>query len=440
VSVIALPSKIMSSKQPFARRILISFVLMTTLVSGVFSLSIVAVVHFIEDHLITLELGHELEEILRDDLMFGKAPRLDSSTRFYASTLPEYLPPKEFASLPLGFSEVLKGPEAYYAFSQEVDGTVYTLIQEQHGFEAREHVLFNVVLAGFLLTVIGAWGLGLLVARKVMAPVARLARQVSHRDQLLSLAPALGPQYPDDEVGQLASAFDSTLGQVRMALERERLFTSDVSHELRTPLMIIASSCELLAESSLGTREREHLTRISRASEEMNDLVQTFLQLARDKSDETLCATACRLATVADEQIERWKESFNSKGLTLQYLQEGHDRGFYNPTLLAVVISNLLRNALHYTDQGFVRLVLEDGALRVEDSGKGIPLDQQERIFQPFVRGPGARGEGHGLGLSLVKRICTKQGWSISVTTLSDGGTCFRVLLGGTSFKLSAKS
>nr|GFD58533.1 hypothetical protein [Tanacetum cinerariifolium] len=66
---------------------------------------------------------------------------------------------------------------------------------------------------------------------------------VRHRDQLLGLAPPLAPDYAADEVGELAVAFDATLGRLRDALSRERLFTSDVSHELRTPLMVLATSC-----------------------------------------------------------------------------------------------------------------------------------------------------------------------------------------------------
>ena len=76
-----------------------------------------------------------------------------------------------------------------------------------------------------------------------------------------------------------------------------------------------------------------------------------------------------------------------------------------------------------------MHLVLETGGFRVEDSGTGIPLDQQELIFQPFVRGSQARGEGLGLGLSLVKRICAHQGWSIAINDLTSGGSCFRVRL-----------
>ncbi|MGE8498873.1 MAG: sensor histidine kinase [Pseudomonas sp.] len=418
----------MASRQPFARRILIAFVLMTVVVSGLFSLSIVAVVHFIEDHLVSEEMNRELNQVLHDDVEQGRPPRLDAATRFFASNHPQYAIPERFTQVDEGFNEVVDGDGAFYIYSQEINGNTYVLVREQHEFEAREQVLFNVVLAGFLFTVIGAWGLGLVMARKVMAPISRLAQQVRHRDQLHALAPPLAPQYPADEVGQLADAFDSTLGQVRQSLERERLFTSDVSHELRTPLMVIATSCELLAESNLDSRGREQLERISRASQEMQELVQTFLQLARDKTNQSAFAESS-LAVIAADQAGRWGALFNEKGLSFQLIGEGPDSGLYNPTLLTTVMANLLRNALHYTEQGGVRLIVRAGGFRVEDSGLGIPVDQHEHIFQPFVRGAHSRGEGLGLGLSLVKRICVNQGWRIAVSNLAAGGTCFDVSL-----------
>lgn len=421
----------MASKQPFARRIVIAFVLMTALVSGLFSLSIVAIVHFVEQHLVSEELQGELEIVLREDLKRGRAPRLDHNTRFFTSTLSAYPVPERYAGVEEGFTESTDAESAVYVFRQEMNGEDYFLVREQYEFEAREQVLFDVVLAGFLLTVAGSWGIGLVMARKVMAPVSRLARQVRHRDQLHPLAPPLAPEYPDDEVGQLAAAFDSTLGQLRQAVERENLFTSDVSHELRTPLMVIATSCELLAETLLTSQQREQVERIGRASDEMRDLVQSFLQLARGKANETVFAASSSLAQIAREQVGHWGALLGDKGLDFQFMEEGEDSGHYNPTLLRTVMANLLRNALHYTERGHVRLVLEPGGFRVEDSGAGIPADQREQMFQPFVRGPRARGEGLGLGLSLVKRICADQGWDISVHSLPTSGTCFRVSLKG---------
>ena len=417
----------MQRKQPFRRRILIAFATMTILVSGVFSLSIVAIVHLIEEHLVSAELALELGVVVQQDLKSGQAPRLDSRTRFFASNYPQYAIPQRYADLPEGFSEQLEGERAFYIFTQVIDGDRYLLVQEQSDFEKREQVLFNVVLAGFLLSVLGALVLGWLMSERVMRPVSKLANQVRHRDQLLPLAPALAPEYPDDEVGQLAAAFDSTLGRLRQSLERERLFTSDVSHELRTPLMVIASSCELLSQVDLQPMQRKQVQRIERASAEMQDLVQTFLQLARVKGSETLFAGSASLRQIADEQVETWAPLMREKDLDFQVEVQALHGGVYNPTLLRTVMANLLRNALHYTETGFVKLTLLADGFRVEDSGVGIPEQQHEQIFDPFVRGEQARGEGLGLGLSLVKRICAHQGWQISVHSLPVVGSCFEV-------------
>ena len=417
----------MTSKQPFARRIVIAFVLMTVLVSGVFSLGIIAVVHFIEQCLVSEDMHRELNSVLYEDLRHGRPPRLDAKTRFYASNVPEYAIPKHYAGLDEGFTELVDNDLAFYAYAQEINGVRYVLVQEQHEFEAHEQALFDVVLAGFILSVLGAWILGRVMAGRVMFPLSRLAQQVRHRDQLLPTAPPLAPEYPDDEVGRLASAFDSTLGKLRQSLERERLFTSDVSHELRTPLMVIASSCELLEQAHLEPRQREQLQRIERASGEMRGLVQTFLHLARGSVDEADFTATESLAQVAEQQCIHWGALMHEKGLSFECLKEGADDGRYSPSLLGTVMTNLLRNAMHYTDRGHVRLFLETGGFRVEDSGTGIAQEQQEAIFQPFVRGKQARGEGLGLGLSLVKRICAHQGWSITVHNVLPTGSCFRV-------------
>lgn len=417
----------MLAKQPLARRIVIAFTLMTLVVSGAFALGIVGVVHFIEEQLVTEELSRDLDIVLNEDLPKGRAPQLDTSTHFFASHLPEHPMPKAFAGLGEGFTELVRGDDAYYVYVRNVGAERYVLVQEQHEFEAREDALFNVVLAGLLLSVLGAWALGRLMANRVLAPVSRLANQVRHRDQLHPLAPPLALQYPDDEVGHLAAAFDSTLGQLRQTLERERLFTADVSHELRTPLMVVLGACELLEQTELPEKSRTQAQRIERAAQEMHELVQTFLMLARAHPQQASFAGKASLQSVATEQSERWAPLLAEKGLAFELREEGEDHGVYNHTLLGTVMSNLLRNALHYTDRGTVRLVLSEGGFRVEDSGVGIPLAEQERMFQPFVRGAEGRGEGLGLGLSLVKRICAHQGWQVGVVPRQPQGSCFQV-------------
>ncbi|MDF3933156.1 sensor histidine kinase [Pseudomonas citronellolis] len=421
----------MEYKQSLSRRIVFAFVFMTALVGGLFSLSIVGVVHVVEERLISRDLGGELDRIINEDLHSGRGPRLDPGMRFYISDgIGVYAMPPALQRLDEGFHEVFDGELSFHALVRDDEGRRYVLLQDQSDFEAREQVLYAAVVTGYVLSLALAGLLGWLLSRKVMEPVARLARQVRHRDQLLDLAPPLAPDYANDEVGELAAAFDYAIGQVHEVLNREKLFTSDVSHELRTPLMVIATSCELLAEEpGLSARSRTQLARIGAASEEMRDLVQTFLMLARSRTKELDIAPRAGLRRIADDLVGQWRGPIEAKGLTLIYESGAAPDGQFNAAFLRSVMSNLLRNATHYTDSGHIRLQLSASGFVVEDSGEGIPEEQRERMFQPFVRGPQQRGEGLGLGLSLVRRICTAEGWDVSLTPAYPHGCRFEVRL-----------
>lgn len=421
----------MEFKQSLSQRIIIAFALMSALVAGAFALGIVATVHLVEEKLISAGLGGDLQRLLLMDSVSDWSHRPEPDQLFYFSGGPgDFELPRDLRHLQRGFHEVFREQLSYHAMVEIVDGRHYVLLQDQSDFEERERVLFAVVLVGFVLSLALAVFLGWVLARRVMAPVVRLARQVRHRDQLLGLAPPLAPDYAADEVGELAVAFDATLGRLRQALTRERLFTSDVSHELRTPLMILASSCELLLENpALDQRGRTQVERINRASEEMRELVQTFLMLARAQREDNGMSPRSTLGLVAENLLGVWRAPIESKGLTLIFEPGQTTDTQYNATFLTAVMGNLLRNALHYTDQGFIRVSLTATGFVVEDSGVGIPEEKREAMFEPFVRGNEKRGEGLGLGLSLVQRICEDQGWTVSLSTMEPNGCRFEVEL-----------
>ncbi|NMY68495.1 HAMP domain-containing sensor histidine kinase [Pseudomonas sp. WS 5414] len=421
----------MEFKQSLAQRIIIAFALMSALVAGAFAMGIVATVHLVEEKLISAGLGGDLQRLLLMDNVADWNHRPEPDQLFYYSGgRGDFELPKDLRHLDPGFHEVFREQLSYHAMVEVVDGRRYVLLQDQSDFEERERVLFAVVLVGFVLSLALAVFLGWVLARRVMAPVVRLARQVRHRDQLLGLAPPLAPDYAADEVGELAIAFDATLGRLRQALSRERLFTSDVSHELRTPLMVLATSCELLLENpGLDPRGRSQVERIARACDEMRELVQTFLMLARAQREDASMSPQLTLTQAAKDLIGVWREFIEAKGIELIFEpgQPGETR--YNATFLHAVMGNLLRNALHYTEQGFIRLSLVADGFVVEDSGVGIPEEKREAMFQPFVRGDEKRGEGLGLGLSLVQRICENQGWSVALSTMTPNGCRFHVQL-----------
>lgn len=418
----------MDFRQSLTKRIVVVFALMSAFVAGVFAAGIVATVHVVEHKLTSADLGGGLNRLLRQDDVGTWSHRPEKDTLFFAQggSGDMALDPA-LATLAPGFQEIEYQGQSYYAVSQMVDGRQYVLLRNQESFEQRERVLFGAVAVGFVLSILLAILLGRLLARRVMAPVIRLARQVRHRDQLLDMAPPLHLDYAVDEVGELALSFDKTLGRLRDALSREKLFTSDVSHELRTPLMVLASSCELLlSDPSLDQRSAAQVGRIARASDEMRQLVDTFLMLARASSarDNGVQAT---LKDVADGLVEIWGRMIREKGLTFIYDSDNASPQLYNLTFLQSVMGNLLRNAWHYTDHGFIRLTLNEHGFSVEDSGIGIPDDKRAAMFLPFVRGEQSRGEGLGLGLSLVQRICSVQQWRVELTAREPNGCCFTV-------------
>jgi signal transduction histidine kinase len=421
----------MEFKHSLTQRIVVVFALMTALVAGFFAVGIVVTVHVVEKKLTTISLGGNLRRLLLEENADNWSHRPEKDELFFASDgVGNMALPPDLAQLHSGFQEIHRGSDAYYAMVKVVNDRKYVLLRGQQGFDERERLLFIVVIVGFVLSVALSIVLGLLLARRVMAPVARLALQVRHRDQLLDVAPPLAPDYATDEVGELAGSFDEALGQLRSALSREKLFTSDVSHELRTPLMVLASSSELLLENpGLDSRSHAQVSRISRASSAMRQLVETFLLLARAQGPASTQGGLSDLKTVAEDLLEIWRKPIEEKGLTLIYTPDLAGAGQYNQTFLHSVMGNLLRNAWHYTDSGFIQLTLLPDGFRVEDSGIGIPEEKRQAMFQPFVRGDEQRGEGLGLGLSLVQRICLSQGWRVTLTGREPNGCRFEVAL-----------
>ena len=195
--------------------------------------------------------------------------------------------------------------------------------------------------------------------------------------------------------------------------------------------MIIASSCELLlARPVRDEAERRQVERIARACGEMQELVETLLGLARAPHERDEATAGRTLESAAEEQLKRWQPEAARRGLELALEIESHGSGRYPPALLRAVLANLLRNAIHYTDRGFVRLVLRSHGFSVIDSGAGIPEAERQQVFKPFARGDASRGDGIGIGLSLVTRICARQGWSIRLDEPAGGGCEFRVDFG----------
>ncbi len=416
----------MKYKSPLSNRIIISFVLLTTVVSGLFSFGIMASIDMVEEDLVTAELNRKFRNILVD-YRHGDLPHLDLGTKFYSGTedLPYYL-----RDLEPGLSEVELEQSAFHVMVQEEREAPFYLVQEQTDFKRQESKLGAIVIAGFFFSVAASLILGMMMARRIVAPVQRLTDQVHNREKLLLDAPPLSPDY-DDEVGHLAQAFDRTINMLQQALQRETLFTSDVSHELRTPLMVIKSSCDLLIEKDqLDDYSRQRINIISKAAREIQELVDAFLTLARGKETEQACAT---LSSIIQRDFEEWQKQSEVKGISFVMEdrttgQEDQDELFSVP-MLRTVLNNLIRNAIYHTTAGQITLVVRSTGFEICDTGPGISATDKESIFKPFYRGESGSMDGLGLGLSLAQRICQREQWVLAVSDNKPVGSCFSVTI-----------
>lgn len=415
----------MEYKSPLSQRIIVSFVLLTTVVSGLFSFGIMASIDMVEEDLITAELNRKFRNILVD-YRRGEIPHLDLGTKFYSGTenLPYYL-----HDLKPGLSEVELEQSAFHVMVQQEKETPFYLVQERTTIEKSESILAVVVIAGFFLSVAASLILGLMMANRIIAPVRRLTHQVHNREKLLLDAPPLSSNYTNDEVGHLAKAFDRTISMLQQALQRETLFTSDVSHELRTPLMVINSSCDLLIErGQLEDYSRQRINIISKAAKEIQELVDAFLTLARGGKTEQEHAT---LSSIIQGNLKEWQQQSESKGIS--FTVEDQNKGpesqkkLFPVAMLRTVLNNLIRNAIHHTAEGRITLIVHSGGFEVCDTGPGISATDKQSIFKPFYRGEAGDRKGLGLGLSLVQRVCEREQWSIVVSDNKPVGCCFSV-------------
>ena len=236
------------------------------------------------------------------------------------------------------------------------------------------------------------------------------------------------PVVRQDEIGQVAAAFNHMTRQVeRMMADRERLL-ADVSHELRSPLTRIHVALELMPEND----KKESIERDLR---EMENLIKVLLERQRLRSQvDRMTTEPVDLKDAARQVIATFDG--RAPGIVLaaagDRLEVEADRA-----LIRLLLRNLIDNAVKFSRPGDrpVEVALEPSgetvALRVTDDGPGIPEADRLRVFEPFVKLDPARGHrtGYGLGLSLCQRIVDAHRGSIRMLPGTSGGTRVEVTL-----------
>jgi two-component system, OmpR family, manganese sensing sensor histidine kinase len=241
----------------------------------------------------------------------------------------------------------------------------------------------------------------------------------------------------------------SAICLTRLAIElsdrntrRLRHFSANVSHELRNPLTALCTTVELMQSRSedLNPSDMQKLAIVASASEQIRSLVEDILFLARSDtaiSPLNLEQPPIPLDELLEDLVERFKPQAQSKGINFEsrLLSGISVRGDAN--LLIRLFSNLLENALKYTNEGGRAILSLDkckrfAIVRLDDTGIGIPAEELPFIFQRLWqvdRQQSQQRESLGLGLAIAEAIVQRHQGKIQVTSKEGVGTCFQVRL-----------
>lgn len=224
---------------------------------------------------------------------------------------------------------------------------------------------------------------------------------------------------------------------IEASFQRLKQFTADASHELRSPLMAIKSNVSVALRYPEGMRSTdiEKFNAIASATNQMSHLTEDLLLLARSDQAITQARQWVHLSIVLPQLIQLYQPQAGVKQLRLNAEIAPNLEVFGDAEQLTRLFTNLISNALHYTEQGTITVqatqVKQLLIVKVIDTGIGIAPEHLEQVFDRFWQVDAARSyqSGSGLGLAISQTIVQAHGGTITVESQLGSGSCFTVRL-----------
>lgn len=284
------------------------------------------------------------------------------------------------------------------------------------------------------------------VTNGVVRPLTRLTaamRKVAGGDLKLS------PPFIDrsDEIGDMGRALDVFRDNAVARIEAEHAakakseFLAVMSHEIRTPMNGVLGMAQALSTSGLNPAQREMLKVINDSGDTLMKLLDDILDMSKIEAGKVdLEQIAFDPGLIGEHVQELFAQRAAAKGLNLKLHNQlpAESWRLGDPTRIRQIVTNLVSNALKFTDSGSISLITsipaDTGALQiaVQDTGIGIPTEQVSRLFGKFTQADSSHTRvygGTGLGLAITKALVDAMGGTITVTSTVGEGSCFSVTL-----------
>lgn len=412
------------------RKIWVVFVLQLAAISFATLIGVYGSATILEDVLIKQALKDEARHYFRrlQDQPGAELPDTYNMRGYLAATDAQRaaLPPT-LRDLDAGYHRLRQdGRDDLVYVSREAPGWLFLVFSREQVHKLAFLFGFVPLTVVLLIIYLATW-LTYRASRRALSPVVALASVVRDWDpkkpDLAALDLGNLPGEADRDVEVLARALHGFAARIEAFVERERNFTRDASHELRSPLTVIKLASDVLDdEEQLTAFARRSVGRIRTATRDMEALIEAFLILARE-ADTGLPEEDFQIDALVVEETERVRPLLENKPVQLFLRHEASFCLHASPRVLSVMLGNLLRNACHYTEHGRVVVTIGDGFVRVEDTGVGMSDDDLAHAFTPFFHASRNPRGGHGVGLTIVKRLSDRFNWPLQLESVLGKGT-----------------
>ena len=204
-------------------------------------------------------------------------------------------------------------------------------------------------------------------------------------------------------------------------MDSQRRFVADAAHELRSPMTALALQADRLAATDLSPMSRERFEPLSRGIQRGRTLIDQLLSLAAAQSASERVQTSLSVHAVYRQVLEDLLPLAERKQIDIGVESTQDVQVMFNAMDLFTLVKNLVDNAIRYTPPGgridlSVAVMADTIQLQIKDSGPGISVEEQARVFDPFYRSLGTDEAGSGLGLSIVKAITDRTGAQVQLS------------------------
>jgi signal transduction histidine kinase len=285
-------------------------------------------------------------------------------------------------------------------------------------YATQDAIALLVLAIGVIAIVIVAALAAAAISARLVEPVTALAERLTQIDPGERHV-RIGAQFAGNELEPIARSVDMFMERLDGFVEREQSFTATASHELRTPLAVMRGAVELL-ETSAADRPGagKALARIQRAVREMTEFTDALLALSREQQAAAAGDATCDVNAVLTRIVEDQRSVSPGKRIVLEIEGGARLQVAAPESMVAMTIGNLVRNAVQHGSGGEVLCRSHGHELVVTNAGT-LPTASLSTAARRFTTHPG----GHGMGLYLVRRICERYGWAISLENGPGGVT-----------------